>query len=66
MSLTAQIHGGFLSDFGHDLLAQSHDGFLFTFQEAVREFKRGFVSALPSMTTKRRNDDDDVLMLALL
>jgi hypothetical protein len=66
MSLTAQAHGGFLSDTGIDLLAQAHDGFLFTFQEAVREFKRGFVSALPPRTTKRRRDDDDVLLLAIL
>lgn len=66
MILTAQAHCGFLSDTGIDLLAQAHCGFLFTFQEAVREFKRGFVGALPPMTKKRRRDDDDVLLFAMI
>lgn len=65
MSLTAQVHGGFLTDFGFDLLAQAHDGFLATVQEQIREFKRGW-SMSPIKTINRHKDDDDVLMFVIL
>lgn len=64
MNLIAQTHGGYLSEFGFDLLAQAHDGFLATLAEPIKTFKRGW--SVPAKTEKRRSDDDDVLLFALI
>lgn len=65
MNLIAQVHGGYLSEFGIDLLAQAHDGFLATLAEPIKTFKRGWTGT-PAKTEKRRSDDDDVLLFALI